>query len=78
LYKKVIVVYFVIQGLTLSGVPFSSKLRKIFFEGSLEMLSKMRQLQADYIRLVEDEDPRHVDVLQEYLDLVSGQMQTQS
>ena len=36
------------------------------------MLDKLRELQADYIRQIENEDVRHVEVLQEYLDLVSG------
>ena len=35
-------------------------------------MEKLRSLQSDYIRLIEDEDPRHVEVLQEYLDLVSA------
>ena len=38
------------------------------------MLDKLRELQADYIQQIENEDVRHVEVLQEYLDLVSGLM----
>jgi hypothetical protein len=33
-------------------------------------MEKLRSLQLDYIRLIEDEEPKHVEVLQEYLDLV--------
>ena len=38
------------------------------------MLDKLRELQADYIQQIENEAVRHVEVLQEYLDLVSGLM----
>ena len=37
----------------------------------MDTLDQLLSLQADYIRLVEDEDPKHVEVLQEYLDLVN-------
>ena len=36
------------------------------------MLDQLRELQSEYIQLIENEDVRHVEVLQEYLDLVSG------
>ncbi len=37
----------------------------------MDTLDHLLSLQSDYIRLVEEEEPKHVEVLQEYLDLVN-------